>query len=87
MRPLRYSIKVSLDGCVDHRAGDPDEEPHNHAAQTIASADAIILGRTAQELMEFWRTAIDLPPWMHLFQVSINAATKCLMSSTREPDS
>jgi hypothetical protein len=27
MRPLRYSINVTLDGCRDHRAIIPDEEP------------------------------------------------------------
>ncbi|WP_349357761.1 hypothetical protein [Cryobacterium sp. PH31-AA6] len=51
MRPLRYSINVSLDGCVDHLAGTPDEESHSHAARTVARADAIILGRTTYELM------------------------------------
>lgn len=86
MRPLRYSINVSLDGCVDHAAGTPDEESHNYSAQIIARADAIILGRTTYELMEFWRTAKDLPPWMHPFQESINAAKKYLVSSTRKPD-
>ena len=86
MRPLRYSINVSLDGCVDHLAGTPDEESHRHAAETIARADAIILGRTTYELMEFWRSAKDLPSWMRPFEDSINAATKYLVSSTREPD-
>ncbi|MPY10876.1 dihydrofolate reductase family protein [Arthrobacter bussei] len=86
MRPLRYSINVSLDGCVDHTAGVQDEQSHNHAARTIARADAIILGRTTYELMEFWRTAEDLPPWMKPFQESINAVKKYLVSSTREPD-
>lgn len=86
MRPLRYSITVSLDGCVDHREGRPDEETHEHAAQTIARADAIILGRTTYELMEFWRTATDLPSWMLPFQDAITAAKKYLVSSTREPD-
>lgn len=86
MRPLRYSINVSLDGCVDHLAGRPDEETHQHAAQTIARADAMILGRTTYELMEFWRTATDLPEWTLPFQVAISAAKKYLVSSTREPD-
>ena len=86
MRPLRYSINVSLDGCVDHRAGVPDAESHDYAAQTIARADAIILGRTTYELMEFWRTAEDLPHWMRPFQETINAAKKYLVSSTRAPD-
>ncbi|NQX27418.1 dihydrofolate reductase family protein [Microbacteriaceae bacterium VKM Ac-2854] len=86
MRPLRYSINVSLDGCVDHLAGRPDEESHRHAAETVAQADAIILGRTTYELMEFWRTATDLPAWMRPFQEAITAAKKYLVSSTREPD-
>jgi len=86
MRPLRYSINVSLDGCVGHTAFAPDEESHNYAAQTIARADAIILGRTTYELMEFWRTAKDLPPQLQPFQESINAAKKYLVSSTRKPD-
>lgn len=86
MRPLRYSINVSLDGCVDHTAGHPDEETHHHAAQNIADADAIILGRATFELMEFWRTAEDLPQWMRPFQDTMNAAKKYLVSSTRAPD-
>ena len=86
MRPLRYSINVSLDGCVDHMAGVPDAESHNHSAQTIARADAIILGRTTYELMEFWRTAQDLAPWMQPFHAAINGAKKYLVSSTRKPD-
>ena len=83
---MRYSINVSLDGCVDHRAGVPDEESHGHSAETIARADAIILGRTTYELMEFWRTAQDLTPWLQPFQQAIHAAKKYLVSSTREPD-
>lgn len=67
-------------------AGTPDGESHAHAAQTIARADAVILGRTTYELMEFWRTADDLPPWLQPFADAINAARKYLVSSTREPD-
>ena len=32
MRPLRYSISVTLDGCCDHRVIIPDEELHRHGA-------------------------------------------------------
>ena len=38
MRPLRYSIKVTLDGCCDHRAILPDEELHRHAAENLLRA-------------------------------------------------
>jgi len=42
MRPLRYSINVTLDGCCDHRAGIPaDEELHRYWAETLAQADAL----------------------------------------------
>ena len=47
MRPLRYSINVTLDGCVDHRAGVPDEEMHRHHAGNIERADALLIGRVA----------------------------------------
>jgi len=30
MRPLRYAINVTLDGCVDHEAVTPDEESHRY---------------------------------------------------------
>ena len=41
MRPLRYSINVSLDGCVDHAstAFVTDAELHQHAADWMARAD------------------------------------------------
>jgi hypothetical protein len=45
MRPLRYSINVTLDGCCDHRAGSTDEELHRYWAETLAQADALLFGR------------------------------------------
>jgi hypothetical protein len=35
MRPLRYSINVTLDGCCDHRAMFADEELHRHAVENL----------------------------------------------------
>ena len=52
MRPLRYSINVTLDGCCDHRAILPDEELHRHAAENLAQADALLFGRVTYEMME-----------------------------------
>ena len=37
MRPLRYSINVTLDGCCDHRAGSTDEELHRYWAENLAA--------------------------------------------------
>jgi hypothetical protein len=45
MRPLRYSINVTLDGCCDHRAIFPDEDLHRHAVANIAQADGLLFGR------------------------------------------
>src|SRR5215211_7426010 len=56
MRPLRYSINVTLDGCCDHREMFPDEDLHRHAAENLAQADALLFGRVTYEMMEAaWR--------------------------------
>jgi hypothetical protein len=52
MRPLRYSINVTLDGCCDHRAAVVDEELHRHATESLAQADALLFGRVTYEMME-----------------------------------
>ena len=90
MRPLRYSINVTLDGCCDHRAFSPDEDIHRHAAENIAQADALIFGRVTYELMEAgWRTPAEtgvrpdwMPEWMQPFAETINVAKKYVVSST-----
>ena len=89
MRPLRYSINVTLDGCVDHRAIVPDEELHRRAAATIGRADGLIFGRVTYQLMEYWRQPAPpgtRPAWMEPFADTINAARKYLVSSTLKPD-
>ena len=52
MRPLRYSINVTLDGCCDHRAGVADPELHRHAVENLKRADALLFGRMTYEMME-----------------------------------
>ena len=52
MRPLRYSINVTLDGCCDHRAIPADEELHRHAVENLEQADALLFGRVTYEMME-----------------------------------
>jgi len=86
MRPLRYSINVTLDGCCDHRAILPDEELHRHAVENIAQADALLFGRVTYELMEAgWRRPAPAgarPDWMEPFARTIDAAKKYVVSST-----
>jgi dihydrofolate reductase len=86
MRPLRYSINVTLDGCCDHRAIPADEELHRHAIDNLNQADALLFGRVIYEMME----AAFRPPagkgerseWMEPFARTINAAKKYVVSST-----
>jgi dihydrofolate reductase len=89
MRPLRYSINVTLDGCVDHRAGSTDEELHRYWAENLTQADALLFGRVTYEMMEAaWRpAAIGAKPdwmadWMEPFAHTIDAAKKYVVSST-----
>jgi dihydrofolate reductase len=90
MRPLRYSINVTLDGCCDHQAMVPDEALHRHAAEGIAQADALLFGRVTYEMMEegwrpFARTGVRpdwMEPWMESFARTIDAAKKYVVSST-----
>ena len=88
MRPLRYSINITLDGCCDHRAGSPDEETHRHATQTVEAADALLFGRVTYEMMETaWRPPGQMegmPDWMKPFGRTIDAAKKYVVSSTLE---
>jgi dihydrofolate reductase len=90
MRPLRYSINVTLDGCCDHRAIPADEELHRHAVENIARADVLLFGRVTYEMMEAaWRSPARTgirPDWMAdwglPFARTIDAAKKYVVSST-----
>jgi dihydrofolate reductase len=90
MRPLRYSINVTLDGCCDHRAIPTDEALHRYWAKNLAQADALLFGRVTYEMMEAaWRPPAQtgvrpdwMQPWMQPFAQMIHAAKKHVVSST-----
>ncbi|MDQ3914589.1 MAG: dihydrofolate reductase family protein [Actinomycetota bacterium] len=86
MRPVRYSINVTLDGCCDHRAFSPGEDLHRHAAENLAQADALLFGRVTYEMMEAaWRPPAPpgaRPEWTEPFARTIDAAKKYVVSST-----
>src|SRR4051812_30056409 len=88
MRPLRYSINVTLDGCCDHRAVVADKALHRHAAENLEQADALLFGRVTYEMMEAaWRLPARTgarPDWMEPFGRTIDAAKKYVVSSTLE---
>lgn len=90
MRPLRYAINVTLDGCCDHTAGSTDEELHRYWEENLARADALLFGRVTYEMMEAaWRPVARgggrpewMAEWMEPFARTIDAAKKYVVSST-----
>ena len=94
MRPLLYSINVTLDGCCDHNAFPADpalqeatlRELHRHATESMGRADTLLFGRVTYQMMEgAWRLATrtsPLPAWMEPFARTIDAMKKYVVSST-----
>ena len=86
VRPLRYSINITLDGCCDHRVGIPDETLHQHAIENFANADALLFGRVIYEMMEAaWRHPVPAgsrPEYMERFARKIDGMKKYVVSST-----
>ncbi len=68
MRPLRYAINVTLDGCCHHEAGlPPDEESMRFWTEETERADALLFGRVTYQMMEAaWRRPASgaWPDWM-----------------------
>jgi dihydrofolate reductase len=89
MRPLRYSINVTLDGSASHEAGlPPDDESMRYWAAQIERADALLFGRVTYEMMESaWRKPATgtWPDWMDKWQIAfaetIDRAKKYVVSS------
>ncbi len=90
MRPLRYAINVTLDGCCHHEAGlPPDEEAMAFWTAEIARADALLFGRVTYAMMESaWRRPPTgaWPGWMGErdipFAEAIDRARKHVVSRT-----
>jgi dihydrofolate reductase len=90
MRPLRYSINVTLDGCCHHEAGlPPDEESMRYWTGELERADALLFGRVTYEMMESaWRKPATgaWPEWVDEWQIpfaeTIDRAKKHVVSST-----
>ena len=90
MRPLRYAINITLDGCCHHEAGGTDEELHAYWTESLARADALLYGRVIYQMMEeAWRPVAEtgvrpdwMPEWMEPFARKIHAAKKYVVSGT-----
>ena len=92
MRPLRYSINVTLDGCCHHEAGlPPDDESMRFWTAAMERADALLFGRVTYQMMESaWRQPVTgtWPEWMGEreipFAEALHRAKKYVVSSTLE---
>jgi dihydrofolate reductase len=90
MRPLRYSINVTLDGCCHHEAGlPPDQESMHYWTAAMEGADALLFGRVTYQMMESaWREPAtgSWPEWMSErdipFAEAIHRAKKYVVTST-----
>ena len=90
MRPLRYSINVTLDGCCHHEAGiPPDEESMRLWTAEVERADALLFGRVTYEMMQSaWRLPAEgrWPDWMGESEVpfaeAMDRTRKYVVSST-----
>ncbi|PJJ70724.1 dihydrofolate reductase [Diaminobutyricimonas aerilata] len=90
MRPLRYSINITLDGSASHEAGlPPDEESMRYWTGQMEQADALLFGRVTYQMMESaWRrpSTGEWPDWMRQsempFAEAIDGAKKYVVSST-----
>jgi dihydrofolate reductase len=90
MRPLRYSLNLTLDGCYDHQAIPADEALHHHATEQFIRADGVLFGRVTYGIMESaWRSPAEtgarpdwMEPWMEPFARAMHEAKKYVVSST-----
>ena len=61
MRKIIAAINMTLDGVCDHTAGIPDDEIHQHYADLLRTAGAVLYGRITFDLMTYWQTAAENP--------------------------
>ncbi len=85
MKKLIAAMNMTLDGYCDHTAMIADEEIHEHYADLLRSAGAVIYGRKTFQLMEFWKSLIENPSGdkaMDDFAVAIDNVQKIVYSRT-----
>jgi dihydrofolate reductase len=84
---LTFGINVTLDGCCDHRAVNPDDEVFRYWTRLMDSAGGMLWGRVTYELMESaWPAVARDPKAPRLFRVwarKLDAKPKYVISRTR----
>lgn len=85
MRKIIAALNQTIDGFIDHTAGVPDEEVHDHYTELLNGAGAILYGRVTYELMGYWQTLLEKPsgePSMDDFAKAIDRIPKIVFSNT-----
>jgi dihydrofolate reductase len=83
MRKIIAAINMTIDGFCDHTVIIPDEEIHQHYANLLSNADAVLYGRITYQLMQYWQTLIKNPSGeksMDDFAMTINKIPKIVFS-------
>lgn len=87
MRKLIAAMNMTLDGFCDHTLGIADDEIHQHYADLLKSADAVLYGRKTFGLMEYWRSVVENPTGVAAtddFAAAIDVVRKVVFSRTLE---
>lgn len=85
MRKIIAAINMTLDGFCDHTAINPDEEIHQHYADLLSSAGALLYGRITYQLMKYWQAMAKNPSGdttMDEFAVIMDNTPKVVFSHT-----
>ncbi len=84
---LTFALNVTLDGCIDHRAGIVDDEMLDYFTHLMDGAGAMLFGRTTYELMESAWPAVardeKSPRAMRDWAVKLEAKPKYVVSASR----
>lgn len=86
MRKLIAALNISLDGFCDHTVGIADAELHQHYADLLQNAGALLYGRITYQMMEsYWPTVVKNPTGQKStdeFAVAIQNIPKIVFSRT-----
>lgn len=85
MGKIIAAINMTLDGFCNHDAVEADEETHQHYADLLKGAEAILFGRITFELMTYWQTVVENPTGergMDEFATIIDRIPKVVFSRT-----
>ncbi len=84
---LTFGLNVTLDGCIDHTQGIPDEELHDYWTQLMDQNGAMLFGRNTYELMEAaWPSVArdeKAPRALREWADKLEEKAKIVVSSTR----